>query len=90
MTMVSVFFKLPARRITIEEIEEAILATAGRGFIDFPTVGYCEVDAMFEYDGETGIKGSDGFRVYVHISHVADIVETMEQGIGAELLLAWG
>lgn len=80
MTMIKAYFRLPNRPdLTIEEIQyrmSEIHETA------------IEVDELPAFNGEVGASERT-IRIYLHISEMADLKETMEKGIGAEFLLAW-
>jgi len=80
MTMTNAFFSLPENSgITAEEIEENISACHST---------ICEVRELPAFNGEVGAPQRT-VKIYLHISEMADLKETMEQGIGAKLLLAW-
>lgn len=80
MTMVSAYFRLPDRpELTVEEIQYRISEIHEM---------VTEVDELPAFNGEIGATERT-IRIYLHISEMADLKETMEKGVGAELLLAW-
>jgi len=80
MTMVSAYFRLPNRPdITVEEIQHRISEIHETA---------TEADELPAFNGKIGATERT-IRIHLHISEMADLKETMEKGIGAELLLAW-
>jgi len=80
MTMINAYFRLPNRpELTVEEIQDRLRE------IHETTI---EADELPTFNGSIGATERT-IRIYLHVSEMADLKETMEKGVGAELILAW-
>jgi len=80
MTMINAFFRLSNRpEITVEEIQSRIYEIRETEY---------EFEELPAFDGSIGATERT-IRIYLHVSEMADLKETMEKGVGAELILAW-
>ena len=80
MTMLNAYFRLPNRpELTIEEIQCRIseIHELANEFEELPA-----------FNGEVGAPERT-IAINIHVSEMAGLKETMEQGLGAEFLLAW-
>ena len=80
MTMVSAYFRLPNRPdLTVEELQNRIFEIREKMY---------EIDELPAFDGGIGATERT-FRIYLHVSDVADLKDIMEKWVDAEFLLAW-